>query len=128
MHVERRQAGHTVRQGDVYWIAADKLRPAVPGVAHPHVVVQPDVLNRTRIETVVVCGLTSHLAKAGEPGNVLLDPGEAGLPRRSVVIVSQVSTVDRTDLGALVGTVSAERIEQILAGMRFQQRVERGRG
>lgn len=116
-----------VRRGDVYWIAADKLRPSVPGAAHPHVVVQDDVLNRSRLETVVVCGITSDLGKAHEPGNVLLDPGEGGLPRRSVVIVSQVSNVDVVALGDFVGTLDPARVDAVLAGLAFQQRAFFGR-
>jgi mRNA interferase MazF len=111
-----------VRQGDVFWIRAEVLRPSVPGPSHPHVVIQPDVFNLARIPTVVVCALTSNLNRAEEPGNVLLDPGEANLPRRSVAIVSQVSTVDKAELGECVGSLSRERVEQILSGMSFQQK------
>lgn len=111
-----------INQGDVFWVQADKLRPYAPGPTHPHVVVQADVLNRTRIATVVVCALTSNMRQANEPGNVLLDTDEAGLSTRSVVVVSQVSTVERAHLGEYVGTLDAVRIQQILAGMRFQQR------
>jgi mRNA interferase MazF len=84
-------------------------------------VVQDDLFNRSRISTVVVCALTSNLNRAQEPGNVLLEPGEANLTRHSVVVVSQVSSILKTQLGEFIGTLSAERVEQILAGMRFQQ-------
>ncbi len=94
----------------------------MPGASHPHVVIQPDVLNLARIPTVVVCAVTSNLNRAEEPGNVLLDPGEANLPRRSVAVVSQVSTVDKLELGEYVGSLSRERVEQILEGMSFQQK------
>jgi mRNA interferase MazF len=85
-------------------------------------VIQTDVLNRARIATVVVCALTSNLKRAEEPGNVLLDAGEGNLPRQSVAIVSQVSTVDKAELGELIGKLSSERVEQILSGMNFQQK------
>jgi mRNA-degrading endonuclease toxin of MazEF toxin-antitoxin module len=61
-------------------------------------VVQNDVFNRSHIGTVVVCGLSSTLRLAGAPGNVLLEAGEANLPKRSVVNVSQVYTLDKEDL------------------------------
>lgn len=116
-----------IEEGDVFWIASEALRPSVPGPAHPHVVIQPDVLNQSRIETVVVCALTSNVKRLDEPGNVLLDAGEAQLPKPSVALVSQISTVDKTALGARIGKLSAERVQQILAGMRFQQRSFFGR-
>ena len=68
-----------------------------------------------------MCALTSNLHRASEPGNVLLDVGEGNLPRQSVVVVSQVSSIDKTLLGERIGSLSEARVEQILAGLRFQQ-------
>jgi len=85
------------------------------------VVIQDDVINHSRISTVVVCALTSNKNRMIEPGNVLLEPGEANLPKQSVVVVSQIDVVEETQLGDYIGSLSKARIEQILAGMRFQQ-------
>lgn len=103
-----------VHRGDLYWIQEDEH-------AHPHLVVQDDVFNHARITTVVVCALTTNLHRAGEPGNVLLDVGEGDLPKQSVVVVSQISSVEKTRLGARIGSLSQERVEQVLSGLRFQQ-------
>ena len=118
-----RQSVHsgTVNRGDLFWIAPDESRGSIPGHAHPHVVVQEDVFNHSRISTVVVCALSSNLNRATEPGNVLLAPGEGGLAKQSVVVVSQVASVYKTRLGDRIGKLSSERIEQIISGMRFQQ-------
>jgi mRNA interferase MazF len=110
-----------IRRGDVFWVEPDPSRGSVPGFPHPHVVVQEDVFNRSRIDTVVVCALTSNLGQANEPGNVLLEPGEASLSKQSVVVVSQVSSILKTRLGEFIGSLSDARVEQILAGLRFQQ-------
>src|SRR5690606_34900773 len=96
-------------------------RGPVPDYAHPHVVVQDDVFNQSRVTTVIVCALTSNLHLAREPGNVLLDPDEGGLPKRSVVVVSRISSVDRLRLGERIGALSSGRVDEILAGLRFQQ-------
>jgi len=110
-----------VNRGDVFSIGPDASRAAAVSYAHPHVVVQEDVFNRSRITTVVVCALTSNLHRATEPGNVLLNVGEAGLPKQSVVVVSQISSVEKGLLGERMGSLSEARVEQILAGLRFQQ-------
>jgi len=110
-----------INRGDVFWIGPDDSRGPVPSYSHPHVVVQDDVFNHSRITTVVVCALTSNLHRANEPGNVLLDAGEGNLPRQSVVVVSQISSVDKARLGERIGSLSDARVEQILAGLRFQQ-------
>ena len=60
--------------------------------------------------------MTSNLHAANEPGNVLLEAGEGDLPKQSVVVVSQISSV-----GERIGALSAERVEQVLAGLRFQE-------
>ncbi|AKF06561.1 type II toxin-antitoxin system PemK/MazF family toxin [Sandaracinus amylolyticus] len=106
-----------IDRGDVFWVAPDDAN----GYPHPHVVVQDDVLNHSRITTVVVCALTTNLHRASEPGNVLLEPGEASLPKQSVVVVSQISSVEKSRLGARIGALSQARVDQILAGLRFQQ-------
>jgi hypothetical protein len=61
-----------------------------PGLRRPYLIVQNNITNRSRISTVVVCSLTSNLGRAASPGNVLLRAGEASLPRRSPVNVSQL--------------------------------------
>lgn len=88
-----------------------------PGYSRPHVVVQNDVFNRSRIRTVVVCLLTSNLRRAGDPGNVLLEPGEANLREQSVVNISQISTVDRDQIGDMIGALSGERVREIVSGI-----------
>ncbi len=55
------------------------------------------------------------------PGNVLLEAGEGNLPRRSVVVVSQFSSVEKSRLGEWIGSLSEARVKQILTGLRFQQ-------
>jgi mRNA interferase MazF len=108
-----------ISQGDIYWIRLEKPGESKPSYPHPHVVIQEDVFNRSRINTVVVCALTSNMNRANEPGNVLLEVGEANLPKQSVIVVSQISTVDKTRLGECIGSLTKRRINQILAGMRF---------
>jgi len=115
-----------INQGDIYWVQVDEGDEA--GIPHPHVVIQDDVLNHSRLTTVVVCALTSNLKRASLPGNVLLDADEADLPRQSVVEVAKVSSVEKAQLGAYIGSLSEQRIQQILAGVRFLERSYFGEG
>jgi mRNA interferase MazF len=43
------------------------------------------------------------------------------LAKRSVVVVSQVSSLYKARLGEHIGVLSPQRVAQILAGMRFLQ-------
>ncbi len=116
-----------INQGDVYWVPLEEPEGAEPSYTHPHVVIQNNILNRSRLKTVVVCALTSNIKRAHLPGNVLLEAGEANLPRQSVVVVSQVSTVNKTQLGEYLGSLTTSRVEQIMAGMQFLQRMTASR-
>ena len=74
---------------------------------------------QSRINTVVVCALTSNLKRASAPGNVLLEPGEANLPKQSVVNISQIFTVDRSQLGDKIGMLSSNRLRQVIDGLQL---------
>jgi len=106
-----------INQGDVFWIDLDEPIGSSPGYSHPHVVIQNNVFNRSRLNTVIVCALSSNLKRARAPGNVLLEPGEANLPKPSVVVVSQVFTVNKGEFGDLIGRLSKARVQQILDGL-----------
>ncbi len=108
-----------INQGDVFWVDLGDAIGSEPGYRHPHVVIQNNVFNSSRISTVVVCTLTSNLRRAEAPGNVLLDKGEASLPKQSVVNVSQIFTVDKINLEEKIGTLSREHVRQILDGIRL---------
>jgi len=108
-----------INQGDVFWVDLGEPSGSEPGYRHPHVVVQNDLFNHSRINTVLVCVITSNLKRAQAPGNVLLEKGEANLPKQSVVNVSQIFTVDKRDLVEKIGTLSRQRARQILDGIRL---------
>lgn len=103
----------------MYWLDLGEPAGSGPGFRHPYVVVQSDLFNISKIRTVVVCELTSNLQRAEAPGNVLLRKGEGGLERASVANVSQLYTVDKSDLAEKIGALSKNRVEEIFAGLRL---------
>ncbi|MDH4164442.1 MAG: type II toxin-antitoxin system PemK/MazF family toxin [Nitrospirota bacterium] len=109
----------TIRQGDIYWIDLGDPDGSEPGYRHLHVVVQNNVFNSSRISTVVVCALTSNLKRSAVPGNVLLRKGEANLPKDSVVNISQVVTINKSDLVEKIGSLAPGRVKQIVSGLKL---------
>ena len=77
------------------------------------------MFNFSRINTVVVCAITSNQKQALAPGNVLLDKGEANLPGQSVVNISQIVTLDKQVLSEKIGTLSSGRIKEIISGLQL---------
>jgi mRNA interferase MazF len=106
-----------VAQGDVFW--ADLPLPAgsEPGFRRPVVVVQGDAFNESAIATVVCIPLTSNLAWAEAPGNVLLPRRNTGLSKESVANVSQIITIDREFLARRVGKISRRQLHLVLRGI-----------
>ena len=108
-----------ITQGDIYWIELGEPEGSEPGYKHPHVIVQNNLFNRSQVRTVLVCPLTTNLKRASAPGNVLLDKKESNLSKQSVVNVTQVFTVDKSQLDEYVGSLSTKRITEILNGIKL---------
>ena len=106
-----------IKQGDIFWIDLGIPGGSEPGYRHPHVVIQNNLFNQSKINTVVVCALTSNLMRGKAPGNVLLKKGEANLKKDSVVNISQIVTINKSDLAEKIGSLSLTRIRQIIEGL-----------
>ncbi len=111
-----------IKQGDIYWVDLGEPSGSEPGYRHPHIVIQNNLFNSSKINTVVMCSLTSNLKRGLSPGNVVLKKGEANLSQKSVVNITQIYTVDKNDLCEKIGQVNSERIQEILSG--FQLLIE----
>ena len=109
----------TVKQGDIFWVDLGVPKGSGPGYRHPHVVIQNNVFNESKINTVVVCALTSNLKRAKAPGNVLIRKGEGNLKKDSVVNISQIITVDKSDLVERIGSLSPSRVKEIIEGVKL---------
>lgn len=108
-----------INQGDIYWVDLGDPVGSGPAYRRPQVVIQNNQYNHGRIKTVVICSVTTNLRRANVGVNVLLDEGEASLPEQSVVVVSQLFTVDKSELEEYIGALSSNRVHQILDGIRL---------
>lgn len=106
-----------IAQGEVWWADLGQPIGSAPGYRRPVIVVQGDAFNRSRIATVVCVALTSNVAWAEAPGNVLLAARDTGLERDSVANVSLVVTVDRSVLTERVGKIAQRKLDRVLAGI-----------
>ena len=98
-------------RGEVWWVRVDKRRPAV--------VVQSNAVREPRVRTFLVVPLTSRLHLAGLPGNVQLSPKATGLPKASVANVYDVQKALRADFLERAGTLPAESLATLEAGLRL---------
>ena len=89
-----------------------------PGKVRPAVIVQSNTFNASPIDTVVVCATTKTAYRADDPGNVELDEGDADLRETSVVNVSQIIAGDKTRIVEWIGSLSEDKTERVLGGIR----------
>ncbi len=108
-----------IKQGEIYGVDLGEPSGSEPGYRHPHIVIQNNLFNSSKINTVVICSLTSNLKRGLSPGNVVLKKGEANLSQKSVVNITQIYTVDKNDLCEKIGKVNDERIKEILSGIQL---------
>ena len=108
-----------MRRGEIWW--ADLAAPdgSEPGYRRPVLIVQSDAFNRSCISTVLCAVITSNLKLTVAPGNVELSRSESGLPKESVINVSQVITLDKRFLLRSAGKLSAKVMEQVEKGLRM---------
>jgi mRNA interferase MazF len=107
------------RQGDIYWVRFGPSKDSGPSGKRPAVVVQNDLLNKSKIQTTVVALITSNRKLAQVPGNILLKKGTANLSKTSVVVVSQMATVDKGRLLEKIGKLRDEIQKEVIAGCRW---------
>ena len=94
-------------------------RGSSPGFQHPVLIIQSNKFNQTRLRTVIGALITTNLRLAKMPGNVLLRKTQSDLPEDSVVNITQIVTIDKTELLEYVGAISEGKMEQIEKGLRL---------
>jgi mRNA interferase MazF len=107
-----------IARGDICWVDLGPIVDRVPAKRRPVLVVQSDHYTRSRLSTVIVAAITSTTERAGIPGNVFVPEAASGLPKDSVVIATEVVTLDRDRVGDPVGTLPPTLMRDVDAGLR----------
>lgn len=108
-----------MKRGEVWWADFGPARGSAPAERRPALIISANRFNRSALRTVTVAAITSNVRLADLPGNVSVPSGRAGLDRDSVVNVSQVATLDRTDLAECVGLLDDDLLAQVDRGLRL---------
>jgi mRNA interferase MazF len=108
-----------VQRGEIWWADLPEPRGSEPGFRRPVLVVQAEAFNQSRIRTVIIAAITSNLALASAPGNVLLPRRASGLREDSVINVSQLAALDRGFLANHVGKISPQVQALVDDGLRM---------
>jgi mRNA interferase MazF len=105
-------------RGEIWWANLPEPVGSEPGYNRPVLVIQYDTFTQSNINTVIVVIITSNLNLAAAPGNVLLPRAASGLPKDSVVNVSQILTLDKKFLVERISSIPDELQSEIDDGIR----------
>jgi mRNA interferase MazF len=108
-----------VRRGEIWWATLPEPHGSEPGYRRPVLIIQSDSFTESTIKTVLCASITSNLRLAIAPGNIRLSPRISGLPKPSVVNVSQVTTLDKTFITERIKTLDVRTMHEIEDGLRL---------
>ena len=106
-------------RGEIWWVDLGIPHGSEPGFRRPVLIVQNDGFTKSSLSTVIVVPITSNVALAEAPGNVFLSIKQSGLPRDSVINISQLTVLDRSRFEEKVKKLKPELLRSVETGLRI---------
>lgn len=104
------------KRGDIVRVRLDPVEGSEQAGERPALVLSPDVINE-HCPVVLIASITGQKTERVYPFEVLIDPPEGGLTRRSKVLLMHLRSVDKRRLTGHYGMVSngtMRRVEDAL--------------
>jgi mRNA interferase MazF len=108
-----------MERGEIWWADLEPVDKSEPGFRRPLLIVQSNGFNRSRIATTIAVVITSNLRLAEAPGNVFIPAEDSGLPKDSVVNVSQVVTIDKSAFADRAGKLAPRYMRAVNEGLKL---------
>ena len=108
-----------IRNGSIYWVDFSPGKGSEPIGRRPGLVIQNDILNDSKLNTVIMLAITSTMKFGELPGNVVLRKGEANLPKKCVINTTQIKSVDKNSIKEKIGTLSKRRMDEVYEGLKL---------
>lgn len=106
-----REKPEKVLRGQMYFSNLDPVIGSEQGGNRPVLIIQNDVGNSSS-PTVIVAPITTKIKKMGQLTHICIPP-HFGLPRRSMVMLEQIRTIDKSRLGNYVGCLDDDVMDYI---------------
>jgi len=107
-----------IRRGSICWADLAEPQGSRPAKRRPVLVIQADAFNASRLNTTLAAVITSNTGLAAMPGNVFLPAATSGLPKDSVVNITALVTLNKTDLDTETGHLSPALMSNVDRGLR----------
>ncbi len=108
-----------IQKGSIYWVDFSPGKGSEPMGRRPGLVIQDDTLNDSKLNTVVMLAITSTLKFGELPGNVTLHKGEANMPKKCVINITQIKSVDKKSIREKIGTLSKKKMDEVRNGLKL---------
>ena len=108
-----------IRKGSIYWVDFSPGKGSEPIGRRPGLVIQNDILNDSKLNTIIMLAITSTMKFGELPGNVILRKGEANLSKKCVINITQIKSVDKKSIKEKIGTLSKRKIEEVHDGLKL---------
>ena len=107
-----------IRRGSICWADLGEPRGTRPAKRRPVLVIQSHPYNASRLATTLAAVVTSNTALAAMPGNVFVPATSSGLAKDSVVNVTALVTLGKSDLGTQAGQLPPALMNDVDRGLR----------
>jgi mRNA interferase MazF len=111
--------GMVIRKGSISWVNFSPGKGSGPIGRRPGLVIQNDILNDSKLNTVIMLAITSTIKFGELPGNVILRKGEANLPKKCVINTTQIKSVDKKNIKEKIGMLSNKRMDEVHEGLKL---------
>lgn len=108
-----------ISRGSICWVDLGEPRGSRPAKVRPVLVLQDDAYNASRLATTIAAVITSNTAQAAVAGNVFIPQSASGLNRDSVVNLTALVTLTKSDLDPPVGRIPEHLMNEVNAGLKL---------
>ena len=108
-----------IRNGSIYWVDFSPGKGSEPIGRRPGLVIQSNILNDSKLNTVIMLAITSTIKFGQLPGNVVMRKGEANLPKKCLINTTQIKSVDKKSIKEKIATLSRQRMDEVYDGLKL---------
>lgn len=101
-----------IKRGDIFYVDLNPAKGSEQSGRRPVLVIQNNTGNEVS-PTVIIVPLTTKKFSKEYPTNVHLKKGTANLKEDSVVLLSQIRTIDKNRLERKIGNISGEHLKAV---------------
>lgn len=100
-------------RGDVWEVDLEPVRGAETGKKRPCLIIQNDVGNKYASTTIIAVITGAENVPKDCPVDIRVKAGVGGLRKESVIMCSQIRTVDKTRLMKRIGKIPPHAMEEV---------------